>query len=153
MGLAKRGMAAVVVSAAMVFGTSGVASAKPQPNTPKAAVVAFKALVTQLNNYHYSAAWHTLHPAQQAVVPRSVYVRCAANAPVVMSDLKVLSSGRESFTIPGTKVTTPSVALSVKATYTSGDIRQRTAKIFHEIYVKGSWRWTLTNPELYTSDC
>ena len=153
MGVTKRGTAVLVAAAVMVIATSGVVNAKPQPNTREGAVLAFKALVTQFNNYHYSAAWHSLHAAQQAVVPRRVYVTCATNDPVVMSDVEVLDSRRESFTIPGTKVTTPSVALDVRATYASGDVRERTTKTFHEVYVDGAWRWTLTSPESYTTEC
>ena len=154
MAVARRGMAAVlVVTAAMTFFAGGIAVAKRQANTTRAAIAAFEVLVTQLNNYHYSAAWQTLNPTQQAMVPRSVYVKCAATDALVISDVKVIRSSRESFRIPGTKMTAPSVALKVRATYTSGGVGETTMKTFHETYVDGSWRWTLTSPESYSSNC
>ena len=106
-----------------------------------------KDLVTSLSISDYSGAWDSLHPAQQRVVPKDLFIRCGvegenANDPAI-ENLKVLSSKKVTKDIPWLGEVD---AREVKVRFTQGE---NDREAFYDVVKQdGSWRWTLTERSL-----
>jgi hypothetical protein len=93
------------------------------------------------------ALWDELHPAQQAIVPRDLYIRCASEQSIELSNIKALRERAEpSLAIDGTNLTVPATAVTVEFTFAG----TKQTETFHEVDVEGRWRWVLSDPEPYT---
>lgn len=91
------------------------------------------------------ALWDELHPAQQAIVPRDLYVRCAPA--IELTDIKAIRERTETaFQIPGTSERVDAVAVTVE--FTVAGTKQ--TETFHEVEVDGKWRWLLSEPEPFS---
>lgn len=88
--------------------------------------------------------WELLHPAQQALVPKDLYVQCSAAIDTPDFEAKATESYEETVTIPGTDQRAESVAVTVEVS-SSGAKETWTVHVFD---VDGTWRWAL-DPEPY----
>ena len=102
----------------------------------------------------FGRSWEELHPAQQELIDRNDFMRCAEEASdeslVAFSDLEILETYEEDIPVPGTDLTVPSVAVTVEITNTILGITG--ADTLHEIDVDGEWRWILSEPEAYQGE-
>jgi hypothetical protein len=96
----------------------------------------------QLAKAQYAAAWQSLHPAQQAVVPQDAFVSCGQQTtPDPNTKVEVKSETDEQLDVPQVG---PSNVHSVTLTLRIGDqLRTPTDNL---LKVDGKWRWTMTQP-------
>lgn len=85
--------------------------------------------------------WDDLVPAEQAIVPRSLYVSCAQNG-FRLRGFKVLEHYDEPVSVLARKL--PATAVSVQVTSDDGV----TTATLHAVKVAGRWRWILSSREL-----
>jgi hypothetical protein len=135
----RRALGAALLVAAVACGGGG--------DTPE--VAALKRQVRLLADGHYDQLWEQLHPAQQAIIPKDAYVRCAGRAAAgrtVKID-KVDGEKDETVTVPGTSVTAASKAITVELVVDN----QLGPETYHEILVDGTWRFFVTDLQAATS--
>lgn len=104
-----------------------------------------------LSDGQYGRLWRELHPAQQQLLPKQNYERCAAEVPSFeITDVEVTDTYPERITLPGTRRQVRSVAVTVRLTVVAADGEQRDTDTFHEVKVDHRWRWVLKDdPTLY----
>jgi hypothetical protein len=146
-------VAVLIVAVAFLVSFAGVARADPK--TDDGAVAALKHVVAYASEGQYGKAWKSVHPAQKAIIAERVYVTCGAklNRGVTVSDVEVVSIHHEPTMIPGTKTTAPSVAITAKYTFNRAGSKHMATSTFHEYFVKGKWKFAVSNPEQYTAEC
>jgi hypothetical protein len=88
-----------------------------------------------------------IHPAQQAIVSKDQFVACVSRHGFAVSDVHVLDTSDEHFTIPGTNVEVDSKVMTVRYTVRSDKGEETDTDRFHEVYVDGHWRFTLKDPD------
>jgi hypothetical protein len=140
--------AAVALAAGLsvwfAYGGSG-AAAQPKEDP----VVFLRGIVRSIAANDYERVWPTLHPAQQRVATRDLYVRCELLSPVPghLDRIRVLRSVDEQIAIAGaggglvdSKAVTFELKLSEPATAASVVV----TKTVHAVAVRGRWRWILS---------
>lgn len=111
---------------------------------------AVKRQLGQVDKGQFGPEWDELHPAQQALVPRDLYIQCAHQAGLPQIDkIKVTDTYDEEVIIPGTGLKAPSTAVSVTYTLHQGAQSLDSKATFHEFAVNGKWRWMLSDIESY----
>lgn len=86
------------------------------------------------------AAYATLHPAYQRLVPRQRFVACAhANSLGNLDSIKVLEVYDDPVDIPGSGQV-PAKAVRVQLTSSNGKLRPF---VNHEVKVGSDWRWVM----------
>lgn len=103
--------------------------------------------IIELSTSNYAAAWDALHPAQQRVVPKDLFIRCGTDAEAKktpdVDEVEVLSSKKVKKDIPWVGDVD---ATEVKIRMTQGEDSR---EVFYDVVkVDGTWRWTLTNRSL-----
>ncbi|HAX25926.1 MAG TPA: DUF4878 domain-containing protein [Thermomicrobiales bacterium] len=106
-----------------------------------------KDLVTNLSTSNYAGAWDALHPAQQRVVPKDLFIRCGVDSEKTkdpkVDNLEILETRKVNKDLPWVgKVD----ATEVKIRMLQGE---DTREGFYDVVkVDGTWRWTLTTRSL-----
>ena len=136
-------LAGAAVGALLAGAACGGGDDSPSQETASDAIVRQLQL---LSDGDAGALWDELHPAQQAFVPRDLYIRCADEQSIELSDIKALRERAEpSLAIAGTNLTVPATAVTVEFTFAG----TKQTETFHEVDVDGRWRWVLSDPEPY----
>lgn len=121
-----------------------------QPTEP--AFDAVKRQLDELSKGQYGREWDELHPAQQALVPRDSYVKCAtADGPIGVDNVKELEHYADSVSIPGTALKVDSTAVTVSLTQHRGTQSADQKHTFHEVPLDGQWKWLLADTDPYKS--
>jgi hypothetical protein len=130
-------LAALAVLAAALAGCGGTSSAAP---TDDPGAVAKNVLRLIVNN-RYTEAWDGLHPADQAVAPRTEYVGCESRSPVIAKPLsvKVVRVVQQSVGL-GDGRFLDSTAVDLRLGFAGGFHLVHTV---HLIASGGKWRWIL----------
>ena len=143
-----RGLLLLVLVAVCACGSSKGGTATSGP-----AADAVKTFINYLSKGQYGPAWDLLHPAQQAIVPRDLYVRCAQaafqGAAAEVKVIKVLEVHPERIAIPGTNTEVASTAVQLRVELAAGGHSQESTETFQAIQVGGAYRLTLADPEPY----
>lgn len=140
----KRGLSILIIAFALVAFVAVPAQAK-QPNTPEAAANALKQQLQLAATGQYGKLYGQMHPAEKAIMPQAVYITCASKSSgITLEKVEVVGTHREPVVIPGTNVTAPSTAITVKLTAKRGLVEQTQTATLHEFYVKGRWLYTAT---------
>ncbi len=100
-----------------------------------------KRVTVEFSRAQAGRLWDQLVPAEQAVVPRTLYVRCARNGFRVRS-FKVLEKYDEPVSVLAHEL--PATAVSVQVTSDDGV----TTATMHAVRVDGGWRWVLSPTDL-----
>ena len=114
----------------------------------RAAIEATRRVFDHADKGQWGPSWDLLHPAQQAFVPKDLFVRCRSEAAsgINIDEVRILETYDEHIPIPGTTTQTESVAVTVQLTATIGALGKQTDKeTVHAIEVNGVWRWTVTD--------
>jgi hypothetical protein len=140
-----RRIAAVVLTVAGTWAfTVGSAAAKPSSDAQKAFAVE-RTVVNQLVTGQAGKAWTHLVPAEQALISKTAYIACRSIMSIgTLQGFTLVDSYREQVMIPGTNVTTASIALVAHVTLASGPSQTFTA---HLAKVGKSWRYMLAPAE------
>ena len=142
-------LATLGVSCSSGHGTSGGNTTTTGPATSTtvgqadvALVAALTRQIQYLTHGQYGPAWEQLHPAQQAVVPKALYVRCNAQTAIalVAQSIIVVRDLPDQIVVPGTNQRVDARSLTV-AIKTPTGTQQAT---FHLILVGASWRFVLS---------
>lgn len=137
-------LAAVVLAIAASPGAAHAAA----PGDRREAARFLATVVRQLAANDYAHTWKSLHPVDQALVPRNAYVACESAVPVPghLASIRTLSIGREhvQLTTGGSTAASVVVRFSVViAGFSEPDGVHVTVRA-HAIRVGGKWRWTLS---------
>jgi hypothetical protein len=99
---------------------------------------ALKKQIGWLTSGQYGRAWDQMHPAQQALMSREQYARCAGARSIPDFEVTLKEIYDEEVQIPGTEEKVMSKAVTVELRYGGS----RDTDTFHEFLVDGQWRWT-----------
>lgn len=141
----------LVIGLAVILTRGGNTKTTTKASNPVAANSAQAALgrlFDQLTKAQFAAAWDDLHPAQQAFIPRDLYVRCtqqrSGDTHIVGARQAGVYSVRTG--VPGTTLRAqPSTAITARVTYRQGTQPPQTrTATFYEFLVSGRWRWIAT---------
>lgn len=135
----------------------GTAGASPTASTPTAtakpkekAEDAFKRQLGFLEKGQSGRAYDEIHPAQQAIIPRDLYMKCVSEGGAFAIDkLKVIETYPEAVRIPGTMVDVDSTAVTVEYTMRRGTQTATFTTTSHEILVDGKWRFSASGGDEY----
>lgn len=126
-------LAAIVTLTALLAGcgTSTKSSAAPS------AAAFVKRMTLEFSRGQSGRLWDELHPADQAVVSRALFVKCEGNEGFGLRTMKVLDTYSDPTSVGGK--TQPATAVSLRVSSDDGV----TTATMHAIWVGGKWRWTL----------
>jgi hypothetical protein len=95
--------------------------------------------------------WDEMHPAQQAVVPRDLFVKCQGEAwsGVDVRDVDVLETFREKVALPGSSLEVDATALTFRITAVVAGRTLSDTDTMHEVAVDGAWRWVASGGDAY----
>ncbi len=145
-------MAAVAAALTVWLASRGDSGASATPRSDP--VVFLRGIVRGVAANDYAGVWPTLHPAQQRVATRALYVRCEKLSPVAgkLDSIRVVRAVDRRIEVAGTgeglvdsKAVTFEVKLRDRLLGTS--VAVTTA---HAVAVDGRWRWILT-PQRFTT--
>ena len=101
-----------------------------------------------INKGQWGREWDELHPAQQELVPRDLFIQCApAGLEVQVTD--VLETYEEDVVIDGTDQSVRATALTVEFKSGQDPLANSDIDTFHEVVVAGEWRWIMADVEGY----
>jgi hypothetical protein len=123
---------------------TSVTAGSRTPATTETAEAAFRRQLQRLSDGQYGRQWEELHPAQQAFIPKELFVRCIGerigNADVTGVTIK--STFAERLTVPGTGEQADSTAITAEVAVKAGKLEQKSTDTYHEFLVGGQWKWT-----------
>lgn len=134
-----------------------VAATGPTTSKPldqKAAGEFIKQMIEYSSDGQHGRRWDELHPALQAVIPKTLYVKCQTESDpgVEVTKVTVKETYLESTDIPGTTLTNvPSVAVTLELTARIGEREETDTQTAHAFFVDGRWRHAVRDPEPYKS--
>jgi hypothetical protein len=136
----------------LVAGGSGSSgSAAPPKDDP---VVFLRGIVQGIAANDYELVWPKLHPAQQRVATRQVYVRCEQLSPIPghLDWIRVVGTADERITVAGDEgvVDSKAVTFRLRLSEPSLDSAVVVTRTVHAVAVEGHWRWILT-PKRFAS--
>lgn len=133
-----------VVAACVVAACTVDAGASPAPGA--APFVAH--VVHEIVANRYGALWSELEPAQRAVVPRGVYVRCESltAVPGRLVSIRVLSVRAQPVVVPGLVRAVASIAVRIRTVVAVGSGRVTVTHTIHAVRAGGRWAWFLAGP-------
>lgn len=123
----------VIALAALLAGCGG---SNKSAGTPSATNFV-KRITLEFSRGQSGRLWDELHPADQAVVSRALFVKCEGNEGFGLRKIKVLDTYDDQTVVAGAARAAKAVTLRV----TSDD--GVTTATMHAISVAGKWRWTL----------
>lgn len=130
-----RGLLALAVVTASLAGCGG-SSTRAEP-----AESFVKQVTVEFSRGQAGRLWEQLVPAEQAVVPRSLYVSCAGNG-FRLRSFKILERYDESVPVLGKEL--PATAVSVQVVSDDGV----TTATIHAVRDRGRWHWVLSRSQL-----
>jgi hypothetical protein len=141
------GLALLLTATAAAVATVAVARAL-QPARSLGDPIAFlRTTVTHIAANDYAAAWDTLDPVQQGVVPRSRYVRCESASPIpgVLSSLRVLRVRHEEIQVAGATGRSRSMAVTFRIVISSVALHDSVSIVHtvHAVERDRRWAWIL----------
>jgi hypothetical protein len=111
-------------------------------------VVFLRGIVSRIADNDYAGVWPSLHPAQQRVATRGVYVSCEAMTPIPghLDWIRLVRAGDERITVPGDRgvVTSKAVTFRLKLSEPALDASVVVTQTVHAVAVDGRWRWILS---------
>jgi hypothetical protein len=111
-------------------------------------VVFLRGIVSHIADNDYDGVWPSLHPAQQRVATRRVYVSCEALTPIPghLDWVRLVRAKDERITVPGDRgvVTSKAVTFRVKLSEPVLDQSVIVTQTVHAVAVDGKWRWILS---------
>jgi hypothetical protein len=107
----------------------------------ESADVFMKRVTTEFSRGQAGRLWSELVPAEQAVVPRGLYVGCAPNG-FRLRSFRVLEHYSEPVAVLARQM--PATAVTVQVTSDDGV----TTATMHAVDVGGAWHWVLSPREL-----
>jgi hypothetical protein len=121
-------------------------SAAKQPTGDPA--VFLRGVVSRIAANDYDAVWEALHPAQQRVATRAVYVRCEQLTPIPghLDWIRVVGTRDERINVPGDSGVVDSKAITFRLKLSEPVLKESVivTKTVHAVAVDGRWRWILT---------
>lgn len=143
-----------LIGAALVAGLLAACGAEETASTSSRGGTAAAAVVRQLgyvDREEFGRQWDELHPAQQAFVPRGLFVRCAEAAlgGLAIGTVKVLETTTETVEIEGTDQRVEASAVSVEFPLTQSGTQVTLKNTYREALVDGNWRWLMVGVEPY----
>ena len=136
-------LAAAVVLAACGGGSSGGLEAPEK---------AFERQLRYLADGQAGLAYEELHPAQQALFSKDIYMRCVKEGGSFdIGDIKIVKVYDEETTIPGTQVRVVSKAITATIEVKRGLLKSDTTDTYHEVLVDGVWRFAVADAAPYTA--
>ncbi len=143
----------VVLACFLLGGTSSSAWAKDSKTT-EGAEDAIERFFEYINNRQWGPYYAFLHPAQQALVSKEVFMACFDRGVpdgASVTDVDFIDHYKEKVTIPGTDVKAKSMALTAKITAQQGQLEDTATDTFHVFWVKNKWAWTMDSERF--DDC
>lgn len=141
----------LVLAVVILAGVSGARPAQAaDEKSKKAGTAAFLSYVDRLNKRQWGRLYKNLYPGQQAQLALADFTACMDERPStakVQVD-EVVEAYWEKATIPGTSDTVRTLALTIRATATSGGREQQITDTVHQIYADKRWRFALSADEL-----
>jgi hypothetical protein len=141
---------AVGVGVGVALWAGGGSGSAEQPTDDPA--VFLRGIVSGIAANDYGAVWQKLHPAQQRVASRAVYVRCEHLTPIPghLDWIRVVAAKDERITVPGDAGMVDSKAVTFRLKLSEPVLKESVVvtKTVHAVAVDGSWRWILT-PERF----
>ena len=136
-----------VIATGTAFATVGVASLAHQGRPMSDPVLFLEGVVRQIARNDYAAAWQTLEPAQQRLVPRGEYVRCESASPIPghLASIEVLRSFAEPVEVAGSgsgAVDTRAVTFRLKMSE-PGLSSVIVTHTVHAVHAGQRWAWIL----------
>ena len=119
-------------------------------STDREARQATSDLLTQVQQAQYGAVWESLHPAQQAMVPREQLVACGARFGPAFEDFEIVEATTEDVTPDGVGATTATVVtvnFDLTPEFDNGSSTPIDRR-FRFVKVDGRWRWLLGPGEM-----
>jgi hypothetical protein len=127
----------------LATGSSSSKAAKPTDDP----VAFLRGVVRKLAANDYDGAWLTLHPAQQRVATRTVYVHCEQLSPIPghLDSIKLVGTEDERITVPGDSGVVDSKVARFLLTISEPVLKERVPVrvTAHAVAVDGRWRWIL----------
>lgn len=126
---------------AVLLLTLAACGSSSSPTGSESAGAFMKRITTEFSRGQAGRLWDDLLPAEQALVPRSLYVSCAANG-FRLRSFRVLEQYDEPISVLARRL--PSTAVSVQVASDDGV----TTATMHGVKVAGRWRWVLSRSQL-----
>jgi hypothetical protein len=119
------------------------------PRQPTADPVVFlRGIVSRIADNDYDGVWPSLHPAQQRVATRTVYVNCEAMTPIPghLDWIRLVGAKDEQISVPGDRGTVPSKAVTFRLKLSEPVLDESVivTQTVHAVAVDGEWRWILS---------
>jgi hypothetical protein len=145
----------IVVAAVAVASATGVVVAvwaggrdevSRQPTADP--VVFLRGIVSHIADNDYDGVWPMLHPAQQRVATRTIYVNCEALTPIPghLDWIRLVRAEDEQITVPGDHGVVPSKAVTFRLKLSEPVLDESVVvtQTVHAVAVDGEWRWILS---------
>lgn len=112
---------------------------------------AVKRQLDYVDKGQYGRQWDELHPVQQAMVPRELFVRCLEESlgGRRVPDIQVVSQFQEDRPLAGTSETVKGTAVTVRYPPNASGQRREDRETFYQVKVDGTWRWVMRDPSAY----
>ncbi len=142
------GVAAVAIAAGVgaAVWAAGRHDATKQPTGDP--VVFLRGIVSRIADNDYDGAWPSLHPAQQRVATRTVYVNCEAMTPIPghLDWIRLVRAKDEQINVPGDRGAVPSKAVTFRLKLSEPLLDESVivTQTVHAVAVEGEWRWILS---------
>jgi hypothetical protein len=111
-------------------------------------VVFLRGIVSHIADNDYAGVWPSLHPAQQRVATRTVYVNCEALTPIPghLDWIRLVRSRNEQINVPGDRGIVPSKAVTFRLKLSEPVLDESVivTQTVHAVAVEGRWRWILS---------
>ncbi len=129
----------------LVFRTGSDAAAQPTDDP----VAFLRGIVRGVAANDYERVWPTLHPAQQRIATRELYVRCERLTPVPghLAGLQVVRAIDSRITVAGAgakRVVSKAVTFRVKIADAASGQAVVVTQTAHAVAIDGHWRWILS---------
>lgn len=144
------GAAAVAIAIAVGVGLAVWAGGRHDEAAQPAGdpVVFLRGIVSHIADNDYDGVWPSLHPAQQRVATRTVYVNCEARTPIPghLDWIRLVRSKDEQINVPGDRGIVPSKAVTFKLKLSEPVLDESVivTQTVHAVAVEGRWRWILS---------
>lgn len=131
------GVMALMLAAVMLAGCGGSES-KGGSGTAEDAL---RRGIEYQNARQFGKEWELLPPVQQAFIAQERWIECRTKTPAVTySDIKVLESRPEPFTITGTDMKADSTAITFQVQARAGTLAETQKTTAHLVLIDGRWR-------------
>jgi hypothetical protein len=138
--------AAIAIAVGLAVWATGRDDGPRQPTADP--VVFLRGIVSHIADNDYDSVWPSLHPAQQRVATRAVYVSCEAMTPIPghLDWIRLVRAKDEQITVPGDHGLVPSKAVTFRLKLSEPVLDESVivTQTVHAVAVDGEWRWILS---------